>query len=293
MSTPSVAGGIRPEPMRTTTPAGVVVRTYIGGQIDTLNQAIARMQRYEPGSVGLTRTIIHRIRTVIRGYRRLFADPPYGGPQLDRLLTDLKHAEDLEALRVHFADRFDQLALTVAEYPRWHRTLRAEQDAAYRQIDRISTQTWVAALLGHVRVFADRAELTPDGREPVTSLGETLTRAKHRLLDTYAKLHYAADLSAARDEIRRAARHARYMAEAVRPALTWVADDVIVPVAGLERLLRQHRQATIAENWLQRLPGADRADRLTATLLQLERQQLQQLGEEIDQIAAAMIGLWR
>lgn len=291
-SAPTSAGGPHTRPMSPSTPAGLVVRTYIGGQVDVLNRAIARTQRHEPGSVALTRVSAHRIRTAVRGYRHLFADAPYGGPQLDRLMDALEHTEELEALCTHFDDRFDQLDLTVAEYPRWYTALRAEQEAAYRQIDRISAQTWVAALLGQVRVFADRADFTDDGRKPAVSLMGTLTRSKTHLLDMYARLRYAEDLTDAREEVRRIARDTRAMAEAVRPALGRPADDVIVPVTGLERLLEQHRQSAVARNWLLRLPGADRAGRLGARLTDLEQQRLRQLGDETDAAAAAMAEAW-
>lgn len=293
MSAATAAGGVRAGAMTASTRAGVVVRAYIGGQIDVLNRAIAQTQRYEPGSVGLTRATVHRIHTAVRGYRHLFVRPPYGGPQFERLLAALKRTEDLEALRVHFADRFDELDLAAAEHPHWYDALKAEQDAAYRQIDRISTQAWVAALLGQVRVFADRAEFTRDGLKPAASLMGTLSQAKAHLLDTYAKLHYAEDLTAARDKARQAARFARYMAEAARPGLGRAADDVIVPAADLEHLLRQYRQAAIARNWLLRLPDTDRAGRLNTVLMELEQRQLHRLGDETDEVAAATVELWR
>ncbi|WP_026930945.1 CHAD domain-containing protein [Glycomyces tenuis] len=293
MSTTAAAGDARTGPMTPSTPAGVVVRAYIGEQVDVLNRAIAQTQRYEPGSVGLTCATVHRVRTAVRGYRHLFIGTPHGGPQLDQLLAALKHTEDLEALRVHFADRFDQLDLTVAEYPRWYGTLQAEQEDSYRQIDRISTQAWVAALLGQVRVFAEHAEFTREGRKPAASLMGALTRAKTHLLDAYAGLRHAADLTVARDEVRQAARDARSMAEAVRPAMGRAADDVIAPVTGLEHLLEQYRLSAVARNWLLRLPGADRARRLNARLAELEQQRLHQLGDETDQAAAAMAERWR
>jgi CHAD domain-containing protein len=293
VSSTTAAGGARTEPMTPSTAAGIVVRAYIGEQVDTLNQAIARTQRYEPGSVGLTCVTVHRIRTAVRGYRHLFISAPYGGPQLDQLLAELKHAEDLEALGAHFADRFEQLDLTLAEYPRWYRSLQAEQEAAYRQIDRISTQTWVAALLGRVRGFAERAEFTHDGLKPAASLMGMLTRAKTHLLDTYAEVRYAADPTAARDDVRRAARDTRSMAEAVRSALGRPADEVIEPAAELEHVLEQYRRSAVARNWLQRLPAADRAKRLTTLLAELEQQRLHELGDEVAQTVAAVDERWR
>ena len=273
--------------------AGIVVRDYIGAQVDQLNRAIARTQRHDPGSVGSTRSAVHRIRTSIRGYRHLFTDAPQGGPQLDHLLDALKRTEDLEGLRCHFADRFDQLDLTVPEYPKWYAVLEADQEASYRNIERISTQTWVAALLGQVRIFADRAECSRDGDRPASSLMGVLSQAKAHLLDTYAKLSFATDLAAARNETRRAARDTRYLAEAVLPALGRAAGEIIIPVSNLEHLLGRYRQAAIARTWLLKLPGADRADSFTSSLADLEREQLRQLADEIDQATSGMIERWR
>jgi CHAD domain-containing protein len=293
MSTAAVGGGdLRAAPLTPSTPAGIVVRTYINEQVDVLNRTIGQIQRDTPGSVGLTRTTIHRIRTAIRGYRHLFADPPHGGPQLDQLLASLKHAEDLEALRVHFIDRFDQLDLAPKERPRWYATLKAEQNAAYRQIHRIGTQTWVAALLGQVRVFADSAEFTREGAKPASSLTGTLTRTKAHLLHTYAQLPHAEDLQAAREELRQTARRSRSMAEAVEPALGRVAAEMIAPIVDLEHLLEHYRRVAVARTWLLRLPGADRARPLTATLIDLEQRELHRTGEQIDQAAAVLIERW-
>lgn len=275
------------------TRSGVVVQSYISGQVDALNRAIAATERHAPGSAGAVRAAIHRLRTAIRGYRHLFTETPHGGPQLDQLLAALKHTEDLERLRVHFADRFDQLGLTVPEHPRWYGALEAETRESYSQIERVHSQAWVAALLGQVRLFAEHPNYTRDGEKPASSLMGVLSKAKTHLLDTYGRLSHATDLVTARDETRTAARDTRFLAEAVEPALGRPASDVVVPVTDLEHLLNQYRQAAIARNWLLRLPGAERADRLTASLADLEKEHLRQLGEEIDQAAGALADRWR
>ncbi|WP_081912973.1 CHAD domain-containing protein [Glycomyces sp. NRRL B-16210] len=279
--------------MSASTPAGVVIRSYIANQVDALNRAIAATERYAPGSAGSVRAAIHRLRTTIRGYEHLFAQTPHGGRELDQFLAALKHTEDLERLRIHFADRFDQLGLTVPEYPGWFDALEEEMRASYRQIERVHSQTWVAALLGQVRMFAEHARFTREGDKPASSLMGVLSKAKTHLLDTYGRLSYATDLVMARDEARIAAREAHFLAEAAEPALGRAAEEVIVPVADLEHLLTEYRQAVIARNWLLRLPGADRADRFTASLADLEKEHLRQLGEEIDRTTTGMIDRWR
>lgn len=287
------AAKARPVSMTASTRAGVVVQTYISDHVDALNRAIAAIERNAPGSAGQVRVTIHQLRTVIRGYAHLFTETPYGGERLDHLLDRLKHTEDLEKLRVHFADRFDQLGLTAPEYPKWYGALEDEVRDSYHRVEGVSSQTWVAALLSQVRMFAEHARFTRDGDKPASSLMATLSKAKTHLLDTYAKLSYATDLVPARDETRMAAREAHYLAEAVTPALGRTAEDVLVPVADLEHLLDRYRQAVIARNWLLRLPGADRAPRLTASLADLEKEHLRQLGEDIDRSAAVMFDRWR
>ncbi|PRY54228.1 CHAD domain-containing protein [Glycomyces artemisiae] len=279
--------------MSANTRAGAVIQYYISSQVDALNRAIAATERHAPGSAASVRAVIHRLRTAIRGYQHLFTATPHGGVQLDQLLSALKHTEDLERLRTHFADRFDQLGLTVAEYPKWYGALDEEVQESYRQIERVHSQTWVAALLGQVRMFAEHAKFTRDGDKPASSLMGVVSKAKIHLLDTYVKMSHATDLVAARDQMRTAARDAHFLAEAAAPALGRSADDVIVPVSDLGHLLVQYRQAVIARNWLLRLPGADRADRLTASLADLEKEHLHQLGEQIDQAVADMIDRWQ
>jgi hypothetical protein len=282
-----------PATMTASTRSGAVVLTYIADHVDALNRAISAIERNAPGSAGQVRVTIHRLRTVIRGYEHLFTETPYGGERLDHLLEKLKHTEDLEKLRSHFAERFGQLGLTDREYPRWYGALEDEMHDSYHQVEGVASQAWVAALLSQVRMFAEHAHFTRDGDKPASSLMGILSKAKTHLLDTYAKLSYATDLVLARDETRIAAREAHYLAEAVAPALGRTAEDVVVPVAELERLLDRYRQSVIARNWLLRLPGADRADRLTTSLAELEKVHLRQLGEDIDRAAAAMIDRWR
>jgi hypothetical protein len=294
MSAPAApAAQAGPEPMTASTRAGTVVLTYIAEHTDALNRAIAAFERQAPGSAGAVRTTIYRLRTVIRGYAHLFTETPPRSQELDHLLEALKHTEDLERLRVHISDRFDQLGLVAPEYPKWYGALEREMHTSYEQSEGIASQTWVAVLLSQVRLFVEHAKFTRDGDKPASSLMGVLSQAKTHLLDTYGKLSYATDLVLARDESRIAARQAHYLAEAAVPALGATAAAIATPVGHLEHLLNQYRQTVIARNWLLHLPGADRADKLTASLADLEKQQLHQLGEEIDSAAADLFERWR
>jgi CHAD domain-containing protein len=279
--------------MTAATRAGAVVQHYISDQVDALNRAIAAIERLLPGSAGSVRVTIHRLRTAIRGYDHLFIKTPYGGERLDRLLEALKHTEDLEKLRVHFIERFEQLDLEAHRFPKWYEALEDEMHASYEQVESLATQTWVAVLLTEVRGFTEHAHYTRDGNKPASSLMGDLSKAKMHLLDTYGRLSYATDLVLARDETRIAARELHFLAEAAEPALGRTAEDILVPVAHLAHLLDQYRQSVIARNWLLRLPGADRADKLTASLAELEKQDLRRLSEEIDVATTDMIERWR
>jgi hypothetical protein len=293
MSASAAPAHAGPQPMTASTRAGVVVQSYIADHVDALNRAIAAFERQAPGSAGTVRITIHRLRTVIRGYAHLFTQTIPRSQELDHLLEALKHTEDLERLRVHFSDRFDQLGLVAPEYPRWYGALENEMRTAYLQAEGIASQTWVAVLLSQVRLFTEHAQFTRDGDKPASSLMGVLSQAKTHLLDTYGKLSHATDLALARDETRIAARDAHFLAEAAMPALGQAAEDIVTPVADLEHLLGKYRQAVIARNWLLRLPGADRADRLTASLAELEKEHLRQLGEEIDRAATYMVERWQ
>lgn len=293
MSPSAAPADAGPEPMTASTRAGTVVITYISDHVDALNRAIAAFERQAPGSAGAVRVTIHRIRTVIRGYSHLFTKTPPHSQELDHLLEALKRTEDLEKLRVHFSDRFDQLGLVAPEYPRWYAALEDEMHDSYLQTEGIASQTWVAVLLSEVRLFTEHAQFTRDGDKPASSLMGFLSQSKNHLLDTYGKLSYATDLVLARDETRIAAREAHYLAEAAAPALGATAAEIVSRVADLEHLLDRYRQAVIARNWLTRLPGADRADRLTTSLAELEKQHLHQLGEDIDRAASDLAERWK
>jgi len=293
MSASAAQAQAEPQPMTANTRAGIVIQTYISDHVDALNRAIAAFEREAPGSAGTVRVTIHRLRTVIRGYSHLFTETPPRSEELDHLLTALKHTEDLERLRVHFSDRFDQLGLAAPEFPGWYGALEDEMHDSYRVTEGVASQTWVAVLLSHVRLFTEHARCTRDGDKPASSLMGVLSQAKNHLLDTYGRLGYATDLVLARDETRIAAREAHFIAEAAAPALGRVAEEMVTLVADLEHLLNEYRQAVIARNWLLRLPGAYRADRLTLSLADWEKQRLHQLGEEIDRAAADLVRRWQ
>lgn len=280
-----------PEPMTAATRAGTVIQTYISDHVDALNRAIAAFERQAPGSAGGVRVTIHQLRTVIRGYSHLFTRTPPRSGELDHLLEALKRTEDLERLRVHFSDRFDQLGLEAPDFPRWYASLEHEMRESYIETEGIASQTWVAVLLSQVRMFTEQARFTRDGDRPASSLMGVLSQVRTHLLDTYGKLSYATDLVLARDETRIAAREAHYIAEAAAPALGSSAAAIVARVADLERLLDRYRQTVIARNWLIRLPGADRADQLTASLAELEKRQLYQLGEDISRAASDLADL--
>ena len=287
------AAHAKPEPMTASTRAGDVVRHYISDQVDALNRAIAAVERDAAGSAGAARVTIHRLRTAIRGYAHLFTKTPYGGEHLDRLLEALKHTEDLERLRVHVIDRFEELDLEEHKFPKWYEALEDEMHDSYEQVDALATQTWVAVLLTEVRGFAEHVHYTRDGDRPASSLMGDLSKGKMHLLDTHGRLSQATDLVLARDETRIAARELHFLAEAAEPALGRSADDILVPVAHLAHLLDQYRESVIARNWLLRLPGAERADKLTASLAELEKEHLRRLSDEIDLATTEMIERWR
>jgi CHAD domain-containing protein len=290
MSASTASARAASEPMTANTRAGIVVQTYISDHVDALNRAIAAFEREAPGSAGVVRATIHRLRIDIRGYAHLFTQTLPRSQELDHLLEALKRTEDLEKLCGHFADRFDQLGLVAHDYPKWYGALENEMRESYRQTEGLASQTWVAVLLSEVRMFAEHARFSRDGDKPASSLLGVLSQAKAHLLDTYGKLSYATDLVLARDETRIAAREAHYLAEVAAPALGRTAEDMVTHFGALHHLLDEYRQAVIARNWLLRLPGADRADRLTASLAELEKERLRQLGEEIDRAAADLIG---
>ncbi|WP_100448033.1 CHAD domain-containing protein [Glycomyces xiaoerkulensis] len=293
MSTAVPAGEPRTGPLTPATPAGIVVRSYIDAQVDVLDRAIGRLQRHESGSVGRTSTAVVRIRSAVRGYRHLFVEVPRGGERLEHLLADLKHAEDLEALRDHFTERLAGLGLAAERFPRWHTDIDLERREAYFELDRVSTQAWVAVLLEQVRLFAARARFTAAGRRPASSLMGVLTRAKYHLLDVYSKQRLAADPVEARDGTREAAREAHYLAEAVHPAFGRAAGEVIVPASNLEHLLSRYRLSLIAGNRLRRLPAADRADPLTVRLAEIEQEHRREMADQMDELAAALAERWR
>ncbi|WP_025273580.1 CHAD domain-containing protein [Haloglycomyces albus] len=276
----------------TVTPAGLVIADYIGDHIDGLNTALADTLRAQPHSAADTRANIYRVRTAIRGYRHLFVTVPLAGPQLEQLLNTMKRTQELETLAEHFAHRFEQLSVDSDHYPSWYSTLLEERRDSYHDIERICEQTWVAALLARVRMFSDHPELTPDGERPASSLMDIISRSRTHLLDTYAKMSHAADINAARELTRQSARETRFLAEAAQDVLGTAVADIAHSAGRLHDDLNDYRQINVARTWLLRLPGKARADELTASLAELEKQDLHRVGDDIQITVNELISSW-
>lgn len=289
MSAPSIAA---PTDAAHEQRAGDLILQYMGHHVDALNGALARAQRNEAGSVGHTRESIRRVRTATEGYGHLFKDIPDSEAQMRQLLESLRRAHHLESLQEYFVDRFDQLGLFEPEYPSWFYRLQQQGIATYQEAQRMATQTWVAAMLARIRIYTQAAELTQEGNQPAATLAAILTAARERLVDSYRRLSDASDIDMARDQTRKVARRARYLAEATQPTLGWAARDIIIPASQMQHLLAQYRNAIAARHWLLRLPGADRADSFTASLARMERDHQGQLTEEIDQVAQNIFSKW-
>ncbi|HEX6468274.1 MAG TPA: CYTH and CHAD domain-containing protein [Streptosporangiaceae bacterium] len=244
---PASAGGRGP----TWSTAGDVAVGYLAGQVDTLLAYDPRVRLREYDSVHKMRVAVRRIRSILKSY----------GPVLDRAKTDqlqpelkwladaLGEVRDLEVLRERFAGRLADLAAE-GSHP-WLDAMAEQEQAAYRRLAATLKEPRYFALLDALDRLVAAPPLTARARRPIDKeVPRLVIRSWHRLARTYATIQTAEDHDAARHETRKAAKRARYTAEAAAPALGRPAANVAAQAESMQEVLGRVQDGVLARRHL-------------------------------------------
>jgi CHAD domain-containing protein len=237
-------------------PAGDVVLAYVRRQARAITHCDPLVRRDEPDAVHQMRVATRRARSALQAFGEIVerARTQALCDELKWLATVLGQARDTEVLLARFEDELartppDLVVGPVKARIAWHfgSELGQAREAAVHELD---GQRYLALLDGLDALIAD-PPLTPlAARKAGKALAKPVRRAARRLERALAAIPDAEDKDAAIHEARKAAKRARYAAEAAAPALGGKARRQAGRTKKLQGLLGDHHDSVVARTVL-------------------------------------------
>jgi CHAD domain-containing protein len=244
----------RPEP-GPGSPAGQVVLAYLGAQADRLTALDPQVREDEPDSVHQMRVTTRRLRSTLRSFRRVLPRDASAhlGAELKWLGGLLGEARDREVLPAHLLTATGSIPVQDLVGP-----VQARIQAHFAPMH-AAARAEVLAVLDSARYFALLDELDrllacpPPGPEAGWPAAEVLPAAVRRVYRKTARRmrrawHTPAGprQDAALHEARKAARQARYAAEAVIPVAGRPARQFASQMKHVQSVLGKHQDTVLA-----------------------------------------------
>jgi CHAD domain-containing protein len=233
--------------------AGDVAIGYLAGQVDTLLRHDPKVRLREYDAVHRMRVAVRRIRSILKSYGAVLdrerTDPLQ--PELKWLADALGEVRDLEVLRERFTGRLTDLADN-GTHP-WLDTLAEEEQTAYRRLFATLKEPRYFALLDALDRVIAAPPLTGRASRPIDKeVPRLVIRSWQKLARAYASIEAADDHDEARHETRKAAKRARYTAEAAATALGKPAANVAAQAESMQEVLGRFQDGVIAQQHLTR-----------------------------------------
>ena len=250
------------------TPAADVVMAYAATQVATLKSFDALVRRDVPDAVHQMRVAARRLRSMLSSFgpvlrRDVIAggverDGEVGGGrelggELKWLGDTLGAARDAEVLDAHLHQELEQMPAELVMGPVQARVrvhfAPAEAGARSAVLEALDSDRYLALLDALDRLLAD-PPLTPEAGLPAAEvLPPAVRRTRRRLrrrLRRARGVPAGPDRDAALHEARKAAKHARYTAEAVSPAFGKPARRFAKRVKQVQTALGDHHDTVVA-----------------------------------------------
>lgn len=242
--------------------AGDHVLTYVREQITDIVALDPAVRRGLPDSVHRMRVATRRLRSTFRTYRKILdrtvTDPV--GVELKWLAAELGVDRDQEVLDARLRTRLDALPRTLVLGPvraRLRIWSTARRSGSRRRTIAVLDSARYLALLGTLHALLADPPLLPAAAGPP---GKALTRAAHKDHKRLAaRLAHALEHSPgperdqALHDARKAAKRARYAAEAARPALGKPARKSAKRLKAVQSVLGDHQDSVVAREALRAL----------------------------------------
>jgi CHAD domain-containing protein len=270
VSTPETRRMTPPRPPEYRT-AGDVITSYVAEQLATILAYDPKVRQAEYDSVHKMRVAVRRIRSILRTTVRLLEPEPAGRleAELKWLAGELGEVRDLEVLRERFAGRLAEIG---APAPSWLTGLGTKERLAYVRLNRTLVGDRYFALLDALDAFvADPPFTERASRKARKAVPALVAGAWRRVARRHAELEHADDPDEARHRTRKAAKRARYTAEAARPVLGEPARRLAVQASKVQETLGAYQDSVIARERLAELDTGAEDARTIDALIDVER----------------------
>ncbi|WP_326662268.1 CYTH and CHAD domain-containing protein [Streptomyces sp. NBC_00385] len=242
--------------------AGDHVLAYVREQITDIVALDPAVRRGLPDSVHRMRVATRRLRSTFRTYRKVLdravTDPV--GAELKWLAAELGVDRDQEVLDTRLRTRLDALPRTLVLGPvraRLRIWSTARRSGSRRRTVAMLDGARYLALLGTLHALLADPPLLPAAAGPP---GKAFTRAAHKNHERLAaRIAHALehppgpDRDSALHDARKAAKRARYAAEAARPALGKPARKSAKRLKAVQSVLGDHQDSVVARDALRTL----------------------------------------
>ena len=253
------SGGARPPATGDRRSAAAAVTAYLREQVQALLAADPRVRRDEDDAVHAMRVASRRLRSALRTFRPLLDHSALGdlGSELKWLASVLGEVRDREVLHERMRHALDNLPDELVLGPVRARLLDEELHAGGLRarsvaVDALRSSRYLT-LLDRLDGLAAAPPLTPRAARPAgTVLPRLAQRAWKRLRRRAARAIATGDEDRLHD-CRKAAKQARYTAEAVAPVLGRPAARLGGKAKKVQTVLGEHEDSVLARTLLLRL----------------------------------------
>lgn len=252
-------------PMTARSPAGEVVLAYLRDQVTAISHYDPLVRRDEPDAVHQMRVATRRARSVLQAFGEIIEREATRSlcAELQWLAATLGRARDSEVLLARLTAEPAAIPLALVAGPVQTRItahFTTEYAQARKAVLRALNGQRYLHLLDDLDSLLARPPLTPSaGRKAGKVIAGPVHRAGRRLHRGLAAVPGAEDQDAAIHEARKAAKRARYAAEAAVPALGGIASRQAAWAKELQQLLGDHHDGVIARVVLLDLASQARA----------------------------------
>jgi CHAD domain-containing protein len=242
--------------------AGDFIAAYVAEQLTAILEYDPKVRLAEPDAVHRMRVAVRRTRSILRTGAGLLEpeSTPWLEGELKWLATELGGVRDLEVLRERFAGRLAELGEAP---PPWLAGLSDQESLAYGRLGGVLRGHRYFALLDALDAFvADPPFTERASRKARKAVPRLVARAWRRVARRHAELEAATDPDEARHRTRKAAKRARYTAEAARPVLGEPARRLAQQASRVQETLGAYQDSVIARERLAELDHGPTIDRL-------------------------------
>jgi CHAD domain-containing protein len=255
------SSGDRGRPARVSTAADVVL-AYAGTQVAAIMAFDPLVRRDEPDAVHQMRVATRRLRSTLKSFSRVLRaeDCEHLGDELKWLGGVLGASRDAEVMAGHLQANLDELAPELIMGPVRARVrvhfAPVEAEARAAVLEALDGERYLALLDGLDALLAD-PPLTPEGDRPAAEVLPAAVRHTRRRVRKRIRRVWHVPAGPGRDtalhEARKAAKHARYAAEAVSPAFGKQARRFAKRVKKVQSVLGDHHDGVVARATIREL----------------------------------------